>query len=151
MYFNTKFASNVVNLQSIMKHFVKKITSLALAFLVLFSTFSFTVEKHYCGEFLMDVSFMGDADDCGMNMEKVAKTTKKNCCKDEVHQIEGQDELQQFSFTDFDLEKQQFVVAFVAFYQTLFIDKSDKKESYKDFSPPDIPIDYQVLFQTFII
>jgi hypothetical protein len=127
------------------------ITSFALSLLVLFSTVSFTVDKHYCGDFLMDVSFLGDADDCGMDMEKVVSAKKKGCCKDEVHQIEGQDELQQFSFEDFDLEKQQFVVAFVHSYQSLFIDKFTKKDFYKDFSPPDIPKDYQALFQVYIL
>ena len=127
------------------------ITSFALSLLVLFSTVSFTVEKHYCGDFLMDVSFLGDADDCGMDMEKVVSAKKKGCCKDEVHQIEGQDELQQFSFEDFDLEKQQFVVAFVHTYQALFIEKSTKKDFYKDFSPPDFPKDYQSLFQVYTI
>jgi hypothetical protein len=128
-----------------------KITTLALSFLVLFSTLSFTVEKHFCGEFLMDVSYLGDATDCGMNMEKLATASKKGCCKDEVHQIKGQDELQQFSFQDFDLEKQQFVVAFLQSYQSLFVEKTTTKVGYKDFSPPDIPLDYQVLFQTFLI
>lgn len=28
--------------------------SVAMAFLVLFSTFSFTVDKHFCGSFLVD-------------------------------------------------------------------------------------------------
>jgi hypothetical protein len=134
-----------------MKQSVLKITSFALAFLVLFSTFSFSVEKHFCGEFLMDVSFTGDAADCGMDMEKVAKTKKKNCCKDEIHLIEGQDELQQFSLADFDLEKQQFVVAFATSYSSFFVEKTIKNSFYKHFSPPDISKDYQVLFQTFII
>lgn len=134
-----------------MKQRFIKITSFTLSFLVLFSTLSFTVEKHFCGEFLMDVSFTGDAADCGMDMEKVTSAKKKGCCKDEVHQIEGQDELQQFSYSDFDLEKQQFVVAFYHSYQELFVQKITQNSFYKDFSPPDIPIDYQVLYQTFII
>ena len=132
------------------QHFIT-ITSFTLSLLVLFSTVSFTIEKHYCGDFLMDVSFLGDADDCGMDMEKVAAAKKKGCCKDEVHQIEGQDELQHFSFEDFNLEKQQFVVAFVHSYQALFVKKCTKKDFYKDFSPPDIPKDYQSLFQVYII
>ncbi len=132
-----------------MKSTFSKILSTLLAFLVLFSTFSFTVEKHYCGEFLMDVSFMGDADDCGMEMEKVVK--KKSCCKDEVHHIEGQDELQQNSVQDFNLEKQQFVAAFFISYKDLFIKNESKNILYRDFSPPDIPKDYQVLFQSFLI
>ena len=134
-----------------MKQIFSKILSFLLALLVLFSTFSFTVEKHYCGEFLMDVSFTGDANDCGMKMEAKALAKKKSCCKDEIHKIEGQDELQQFSFDDFDLEKQQFVAAFVISYQDLFIRNESKKTYYKDFSPPDIPKDYQVLYQSFLI
>ncbi len=134
-----------------MKQSILKITFFVLALLVLFSTVSFTVEKHFCGEFLMDVSFTGNAADCGMEMEKVATTKKKGCCKDEVHQIEGQDELQQFSFEDFDLEKQKFVVAFTHSYQALFLEKNTKKDFYKDFSPPDIPEDYQAFFQVYII
>ncbi|MFK8059371.1 MAG: hypothetical protein AB8B78_04695 [Polaribacter sp.] len=132
-----------------MKSIFSKIASFTLALLVLFSTFSFTVEKHYCGDFLMDVSFIGDVEDCGMEMEKITK--KKNCCKDEVHQIEGQDELQQAQFDDFDFSKQQFLLSFYISYNDLFIKNESKKIYYKDFSPPDIPIDYQVLYQSFLI
>ena len=131
------------------KHF-SKIASFLLALLVLFSTFSFTVEKHFCGEFLMDVSFIGHADDCGMDMEKVS-AKKKNCCKDEVHHIEGQDELQQASIDEFNFPKQQFLVSFYISYNDLFIENESKKTYYKDSSPPDIPFDYQVLYQSFLI
>jgi hypothetical protein len=133
-----------------MKQSLSKIASFLLALLVLFSTFSFTVEKHYCGEFLMDVSFVGDADDCGMDMEKIS-AKKKKCCKDEVHQIEGQDTLQQSSIDDFDFSKQQFLVSFYISYNDLFIENESKKIYYKDFSPPEIPKDYQVLHQSFLI
>ena len=70
---------------------LKKITSFSLALLVLASTLSFTVDQHYCGDFLVDISFTGDADGCGMNM---AKTTMNNCCSDEEISFEGQDDLQ---------------------------------------------------------
>ena len=133
-----------------MKSIFIKIVSFSLSLLVLFSTFSFTVEKHYCGEFLMDVSFTGDADDCGMDMEKVA-SSKKNCCKDEIHQIEGQDELRQLNFEDLDFTKQQFLVSFCISYNDLFIHNESKKNYFTDFSPPDIPLDYQVLYQSFLI
>lgn len=133
-----------------MKKRFSKIASFLLALLVLFSTFSFTVEKHFCGEFLMDVSFIGHADDCGMDMEKVS-AKKKNCCKDEVHQIEGQDELQQTSVDEFNFSKQQFLVSFYISFNDLFTENESKKTYYKDFSPPDIPLDYQVLYQSFLI
>ena len=128
-----------------------KISSFLLSLLVLFSTFSFTVEKHYCGEFLMDVSYLGDASDCGMQMEAKAKVKKKKCCKDEIHQIVGQDELQQNSIDDFNLLKQQFLVAYIISSNDLFLDKESKKTLYIDASPPDISLDYQVLYQSFLI
>lgn len=133
-----------------MKSVFKKIFSVTLAILVLTSTFSFTVAKHYCGEFLVDVSFSGETEGCGMS-KKMMKTTRKNCCKDEVHKIDGQDELQQFSKLDLDFEKQQFLVAFVYSYRNLFIPKEKQLTYFIDFSPPDNGIDYQVLYQTFLI
>ena len=133
-----------------MKQHLSKITSFLLALMVLFSTFSFTVEKHYCGESLMDVSFIGDADTCGMDMEKVS-TKKKNCCKDEVHFMEGQDELQQIQIDDLDFSKQQFIVSFYISYTDLFIENESNKTNYKNLYLPDIPIDYQVLYQSFLI
>lgn len=134
-----------------MKNLLIKISSFLLAFLVLFSTFSFTVEKHYCGDFLVDVSFTGRADSCGMQMEKVAQTKKKNCCKDEVHKIEGQDKLQFHKIEKISFEKQQFLTAFVISYADLFVNNESVNNLYKDFSPPDIRLDYQVLYQTFLI
>jgi hypothetical protein len=122
-----------------------------MAFLVLFSTFSFTVEKHYCGEFLVDVSYIGEAEGCGMKMEASTVSKKKNCCKDEVHQVEGQDELQQGSSVDFDLKNQEFLTAFIASYRDLFISIKSTKINYGHFSPPDIPLNYQVTYQTFLI
>lgn len=133
-----------------MKHFFTKITSFTLAFFVLFSTFSFTVEKHYCGDFLVDVSFTGDADGCGMQMEKVA-AKKKNCCKDETHQVEGQNELQLTSLDKITFEKQQFITAFIYSYQDLFQEKSTNKIFQKDFPPPEIHQNYQITYQTFLI
>ena len=71
-----------------MKEFLVKISSFLLAFLVLISTFSFTVEKHFCGDFLVDVAYVGHTDGCGMESVTSSKTSKKNCCKDEVQKIE---------------------------------------------------------------
>lgn len=133
-----------------MKQRFINIASFLLALLVLFSTFSFKVEKHFCGEFLMDISFIGDADDCGMHMEK-ASLKKKNCCKDEVHYIKGQDELQQTSVDEFNFYKQQFLVSVFVSYDNLLVENKSNKIYFKDSSPPDTPIDYQVLYQSFLI
>jgi hypothetical protein len=133
-----------------LKQRFSNIASFLLALLVLFSTFSFKVEKHFCGDFLIDVSFIGNADDCGMHGEK-APIKKKNCCKDEVNYIEGQDELQQTSVDEFDFFQQQFVVSFFVYKNNLLLENNSNKIYFKDSPPPDIPIDYQVLYQSFLI
>ena len=134
-----------------MKQFFLKIPTLTLSFLVLFSTFSFTVDTHYCGDFLMDVSILGETDGCGMQMDKQVVAKKKNCCKDEVHKVEGQDELQVQKVEQITFENQQFLASFVVSYQDLFLVNESKTTFYNDFSPPDIPINYQVLYQSFLI
>ena len=127
---------------------LKKITSFSLALLVLAFTLSFTVDQHYCGDFLVDISFTGDADGCGMNM---AKTTMNNCCSDEEISFEGQDDLQYHA-----PEAKTFAS------QTLFIPKIEnwtlsltqverKPFRIKEFPPPDIPRNYQSEYQVYII
>jgi hypothetical protein len=68
-----------------------------------------------------------------------------------VHKIEGQDELQQSSDFKFDFKNQQFLTAFFISHKDLFIDSQSNKTNYKDFSPPEIPSDYRVLYQVFLI
>lgn len=132
-----------------MKESFLKIASFQLAILVLLSTFSFTVDKHFCGELLVDVSFTGDADGCGMNMEDDVKM--KNCCKDELQQIEGQDELQLTSLDKLSFEKEQFLMALINSYQYLFKKIDEKSFVFKEFPPPEIQTNFQVAYQTFLI
>lgn len=131
-----------------MKKVFQKIASITLALLVLLSTMSFTVEKHYCGDYLVDVSLIGNADSCDMKMDAIVDD---NCCKDEIYHIEGQDKLQKNSTDDLSLNQQKLIFKFAISYQTVFVDIDTEKEFYSDFSPPDIPQDYQVLYQSFLI
>lgn len=134
-----------------MKSIFIKITSVSIAFLVLLSTFSFTVEKHFCGEFLMDVSFTGNLEVCSSDIAPDASIKLKKCCKDEIDKIEGQDELQQKIVDKISFQKKQFLTAFFISYTYLFTETTSENIFYKDFSPPDISLDYQVLYQTFLI
>jgi len=132
------------------KQLFLKITSIILSFTVLLSTFSFTVDKHFCGEFLVDVSFTGDAEGCGMETD--AETAKmKNCCKDEIIKIEGQDELKLTSFDDISFKNQQFLVAVNYSYLSLFQEDLSLDFVFKEFPPPDITTKFQVVYQTFLI
>lgn len=128
--------------------FLSKISALSLAFLVLLSTLSFTVDQHYCGDFLVDISFFGDADGCGMEISKAAK---KNCCSDEKLSFDGQDELQfqfvsikSFSTPDFTITHHFDWMPSKTLY-------SEGSIYYKEFPPPDIPKNFQAEYQVFII
>ena len=138
-----------------MKIIVTKILSAVLAFLVLFSTFSFTVEKHYCGDFLVDTSYFGEADSCaGEAMTAdcgIMKVKKKKCCKDEVEKIEGQDELQKTSIDKISFQQKVFIISYAVSYDLLF--KSLKKQivPHKNYSPPNLFYDLNILHEVFII
>ncbi|MDY0780255.1 HYC_CC_PP family protein [Tenacibaculum sp. IB213877] len=139
-----------------MKANFAKISSLLLAFLVLLSTFSLTIEKHFCGDFLVDVSYFGEAQGCDMtkgttDCESSTTLKKKKCCKDEIQQVDGQDDLQTASAEKFDLEKQQFLIAFVFSYNDLFKNLEKQIVPHKDYSPPNLVTDIQVLHEVFII
>ncbi|MFD2725319.1 HYC_CC_PP family protein [Hyunsoonleella rubra] len=131
------------------KTITHKLFSVGLAILVLFSTVSFTIEKHYCGDVLVGTSVFAAAENCGM--EAMEKAQKKSCCKDEVDVVEGQDELKITSFEDLDIEQQQFLVAFTQFYINLFESLPKQVIPHKDYSPPNLVQDIQVLDQVFLI
>ena len=124
-----------------------------MAMLVMFSTVSFTVEKHYCGDMLVDVAVFEEAKKCGMETSDklVEKITKKTCCKDTVDLLEGQDELRVNSFDDLDFEQQLFVVSFVYSHINLFEGLPQLVVPHKDYSPPNLIVDRQLLDEVFLI
>ena len=130
-----------------------KIASIILAVLVLFSTFSFTVEKHYCGDFLVDVSYLGEADNCSKGETDSCDTMqkKKKCCKNEVHQIDGQDEIQKSSTEKISFQQAKLFVAFYTSYKLLFQNLEKQFVPHQYYSPPDLIFDIQVLHEVFII
>ena len=133
-----------------MKKLFSKIIATCLSLIVILSSMSFTIDKHYCGEFLVDVSYFGKADDCGMSMKGHSKKMKKKCCKDETEIIESKtfNKEKLLSFTP---ETIEFFVFHLYSYINLYEDADVEKEFYKDFSPPDVVQDIQILHETFLI
>lgn len=138
-----------------MKEKISKIVSVFLAFVVLLSTTSFTVDMHYCGDFLVDTGVFSKAETCGMEEEKPSSNEtsefKKSCCSNEQIFIDGQEELRVNS-VDITIEKQQlFATAFLATYINLF-EVSDKYLiPYKEYSPPKLIENTRILNQVFRI
>lgn len=134
-----------------MKKLLQKIASLLMALAVLLSTMSFTIEKHYCGDFLVDVSVFGDVEKCNMESNSSKSVTMKNCCKDEIQYIEGQDKLQKENISSLSFEQQKLFVAFLISYQCIYLDYKSEQSFCNNFSPPDLDRDIQALYQTFLI
>ncbi|RNL82944.1 hypothetical protein ED312_16175 [Sinomicrobium pectinilyticum] len=137
-----------------MKKFFLKISSFLLAFLVLLSTLSFTVEKHFCGSFLVDTAIFSGADSCGMEVKQddgyLCTVTKTSCCSDETILIQGQDTLQKA--VDKELHQQViFLKAFVYTYLNLFEGLEENVVPFRDYAPPLVVRDIQVLNDTFLI
>lgn len=129
-----------------------KLFSISLSFLVLFSTVSFTVEKHYCGKTLVDVAVFSEVTKCCEKSKKPAEVrTKDSCCSDEVDVIKGQDELKVTPFDDLDFEQQQFITAYI--FTSLGRFKSLPRQIIpnRGYLPPNLVADIQVLDQVFII
>lgn len=136
-----------------MRKLFYKISATLLSLVVLFSTMSFTIDRHYCGDTLVDVAYFGKADDCGgaMKMKKASqKIQKKKCCKNEVEVIESTT-FDKEKLTKLTLQKVEFVVFHLYSYINSYQEISLEKEFYKDFSPPDLEQNIQVLHQTFLI
>lgn len=134
-----------------MKLLFSKIATISLAFLVLFSTFSFTVEKHFCGDFLVDVSYLGEDAACNEGENDICIIKNESCCKDEVQQIDGQEEMQKASSKKISFHQAKLYVAFYASYKLLFQNIEKQFISYKNYSPPHLIFNLQVLHETFTI
>ncbi len=124
-----------------------------MALLVLFSTFSFAVEKHYCGNHLVDSAIFSKAKKCGMETATTDNTVVKikSCCKDEVEIIKGQDQLKLNTFNNLDFNQQFVFTAFVYSYFEFYKSLPKQIIPFKYYAPPNLVADIQVLHDVFII
>ncbi len=128
--------------------------SLAMAFVVLCSTMSFTVNMHYCGDTLVETAIFQKAKGCGMEMEKPStegcSITKKNCCDDEQLAIEGQDELQ-LQVDKISFEQQVFIASFVYTFINLFEGLDNNVSTYEEYKQPLVVRQLYKIDETYLI
>ncbi len=128
-----------------------------MALVVLFSTISFSVDMHYCGDHLVDFSISDSVNTCMMKAEMSKSTSdcevpdmEMDCCSDVEVVIEGQEELK-VSFDQLSFDQQLFVTSFIYSYLNLFEGFDENVVPFKDYSPPPLIRDVQILDQTFLI
>tara|TARA_R110000796_G_scaffold51547_11_gene121671 strand:+ start:1374 stop:1787 length:414 start_codon:yes stop_codon:yes gene_type:complete len=130
-----------------------KVFALSLSFLVMISSLSLTIEKHFCGETLVDVAIFTEAEKCSDDSSEVTATStiKKNCCKDEIDVIDGLSEITVNSFEDLDTIQQHVLIAYSYTYIHLFEDLPNLVIPHKDYLPPKLIKDIHVLDETYLI
>ncbi len=137
-----------------MKQLFHKIMSILMAFVVLFSTMSFTINMHYCGDTLVETAIFQKAEGCGMEMGNTStegcEITKKNCCDDKQLVVDGQDELQ-LSVDNITFEQQVFIASFVYTYINLFEGLDKNISSFEEYRPPLIVRQIFKIDETYLI
>ena len=129
-----------------------------MALLVFASTTSFTIDMHFCGSKLVSTGLFEEAENCGMEMDQAQSSsnvdgcsvTKKDCCSDTQYSFEGQNEMQAKK-VELSQSQKLFVAAFITSYITSFEDLHNKVIPFKDYSPPLVVKDIQLLDEVFLI
>lgn len=138
-----------------MKQLFRKISAIVLALVVLLSTMSFTISQHYCGGDIVDSALFSKVEACSMELQKLSSPEDcepiiNNCCKDEVKQFTGQNELN-IGFSSLNFEQQVFVASFTYAYLNLFEGLAENIIPFKYYTPPFLVTDILVLDQVFLI
>lgn len=131
-------------------NFTYRVTSMFLAVLVVFSTLSFTVKKHFCGTNLVDVAVFSDVKGCGMEAASMGKM-KKPCCKEEVEIIKGLEDYKSNTIDDLSFQNHQVLSVYLFAYTASFKSLPKQIIPHKDYSPPNLIRDIQILDSVFLI
>ncbi|KKM80644.1 hypothetical protein LCGC14_1337780 [marine sediment metagenome] len=126
-----------------------------MAFVVMLTTMSFAVDLHYCGETMVDFSFLHKVETCGM--EKVLApqpcentVSEKSCCSDEQIVMDGHNDLKT-SYHTLTFEQQTFIASFLYSYINSFEASDVNIIPFKAYSPPFLIHDVQILHETYLI
>lgn len=139
-----------------MKKVIYKIAAIFLIPVLLFSTTSFSINKHICGGEVFSISFIGKVKDCGMKMdysscEKFNQSTffQPSCC---VTIIELLNVVTVKDYESIVLTNKQINVlsAFFSSYLELFKNDGFSKE-FKTYKAPFTVRDMTVLYKVFRI
>ncbi|WP_295182686.1 hypothetical protein [uncultured Christiangramia sp.] len=132
--------------------FPHKLLVSLLALLVLVTTNSFAIEKHFCGERLIDTSVFAELEKCpGCLDAKDNIPSESECCTDVVDVLEGQDITTVKKIDDLDVDQQVFLVAFGKAFFSLFQPESKSPENSLYYDPPTISFDLQSCYQVYLI
>ena len=133
--------------------------SVAMALLVLVSTLSVSIEKHYCGDHLVDIAIFADVQKCNMeasdegleSSDERSVLMAESCCKDVIDLYEGQDELSLEKTKVLNADQKVFIMSFAYVFSGIKTIDSQHATAYKYDPLPKTTRDIQVLNQVFLI
>jgi hypothetical protein len=123
---------------------MKQVGSISLIIILLVSTFGITVNKHYCGGHLSDVSlYLSATCGCGdMDMDS-------DCCQTNSDFVQLDED---YTILTFDLSPDnELIVEIANNYVDLLIESDNAPTDYFHHIPPLIERDIPVLVQSFLI
>jgi len=135
---------------------MKQVISIAMSLLLLLSSSGLTYAQHFCGdlEMISKITLGEKHLSCGMTMQDVAcgdeHSKDHHCCKNQFTSVDTDDN---FATTLFNME---LYTTFVAALVSVFILEQPENynhnlDYYKDYSPPPLGENLQVLYATFLI
>lgn len=137
-----------------MKKITNKIKAFAMAFVVLFSTTTYSINMHYCDDSLVETSIIHKSKDCKMEMEKSSteecSISNKNCCYDKQLLIEGLDEAQ-FTLNNISFEQKVLIDSFFYSYINYFEELEKKVSSYGEYKHPFLIKRIYKIVETYLI
>lgn len=119
----------------------------------MFSTLSLTIEKHFCGDVLIDVAIFTETEKCAMEAFEIEqeKITKISCCKDEIDVLDGINLIATTSFEDLDEIQKQLLLSYFNSYVNLLESLPNLVVPHEDYSQPLLIKDIQVLDEVYLI
>lgn len=128
-----------------------------MAALILLSTSSFTVDMHFCCNKLVDMSLIGKAKVCAEKVQKKKDPTKqcttlqeKDCCSNQSFVKTGDDTIKKAN-TQLEAETIIFLNTFFYVYVNLFEGLEKNIVPFKQYRPPLLSKDIQILHETYLI
>ncbi|MEM9142632.1 MAG: hypothetical protein AAGA86_06560 [Bacteroidota bacterium] len=133
-----------------------KIVAMGMAFMLLASTTTWSVGKHYCMGLLVELSFFAHAADCRMDGDMgqeglFALEQDDSCCNDQLVVVQGQRIVKGLSHQTPTLDKVHLNVAQSFLFPGYSRRPSQKILTYEYYPPPPLVKDIQLLDEVFLI
>ncbi|MBD1396430.1 hypothetical protein H9Q13_04580 [Pontibacter sp. JH31] len=136
---------------------IRTILSLALAWLVVFSSLGMTITQHLCAGEVMSTAFFSHSAACEMEKQRESlpdchkPAMADDCCQDQTIVLELEDEQQLIPTFKLSVPDMTFIAVFAAVWTSLFELYQPAYTHVPDYAPPSLAQDIPVLVQSFLL